>query len=462
MEVIKNKEYIVEIIDNGIEGQGIAKIDNFTIFIPNAIKGEKIRILIVKINKNFAYGKILEILDKSDKRVKEDCETYKMCGGCNLRHIKYEDTLKIKKEIVKNCLYKELKEDIKVNDVIGMEEPKYYRNKLIYPVGSNKKGETVMGVFANRTHNIVEVKECLIQDELNQEIANTVLEIIKSNNIKPYNEEKRSGNIRHIIIRKGKQSNEVMVILVCNEKKVNEKFEKDLVESLIKKYPQIKSIVKNINDKNTNVIMGEKNINLYGNGFILDVLDEYTFKISPHSFYQVNPIQTVKLYNTAINLANLDKSDVVFDLYCGVGTISIFLAKYVKKVVGIEIVEEAIKDAKENAKINNIENIEFYAGDVENVLPQILDNKENIPNIIFVDPPRKGLDSNTIAVIKNILPKKVIYISCNPATLARDIKLLEEKYEVKEIQPVDMFCYTRTCGKYSNIIAKINNTVKMY
>ena len=447
MNIEKNKEYVVEIIDNGIEGQGIAKIDGFTVFIPNAIKGEKIRVLIVKVNKNFAYGKIIQILEPSDIRVEEDCKTYKMCGGCNLRHIKYEDTLKIKKSIVENCLYKELKRDIKVNDVIGMEEPKNYRNKLIYPVGSNKNNEIVMGVFANRTHNIVEVKECLIQDKVNQEIAKTVLEILKLNNIKPYNEENRSGNVRHIIVRNGKQSNEVMVILVCNERKENKNLEKNLVEELIKKYPQIKSIVKNINDKNTNVIMGEENINLYGNGYILDTLNEYTFKISPHSFYQVNPIQTVKLYNTSIELANLDKNVVVFDLYCGIGTISIFLAKHVKKVVGIEIVEAAIKDAKENAKINNIENIEFYAGDVEKTLPKILENKQNLPSVIFVDPPRRGLDNNTIEIIKNILPKKVIYISCNPATLARDIKLLEEKYDVKEVQPVDMFCYTRTRGK---------------
>ena len=442
MEIQKNKEYIVEIIDNGFEGEGIAKIEGMTIFIPNAIKGEKVKILIVKVNKNFAYGKILQIIEPSNMRVEEDCKTYKMCGGCNLRHIKYEDTLKIKKSIVENCLYKELKRDICVNDVIGMEEPKFYRNKLIYPVGINKNDETIMGVFANRTHNIVEVKECFIQDKVNQEVANTVLEIVKKNNIKPYNEENRSGNIRHIIIRRGKQTNEIMVILVCNESKKNEIFEKDLVKALIGKYPQIKSIVKNINDKNTNVIMGDKNINLYGEGYITDKLNNYVFKISPHSFYQVNPVQTVKLYNTAINLANLNKDDIVLDLYCGIGTISIFLARHVKKVIGIEIIEDAIKDAKENAKINSIENIDFYAGDVENLLREILEDEKNIPSVVFVDPPRRGLDSNTIYNIKKIEPKKVIYVSCNPATLARDIALLEEKYDVREVQPVDMFCGT--------------------
>lgn len=469
MALQKNKEYIVEIIDNGFEGEGIAKIDGFTVFVPNAIKGEKVKILIVKVNTNFAYGKILEILTQSNARVIEDCETYKRCGGCNLRHIKYEDTLKMKKAIVENCLYKELKKEIKVNDVIGMENPLHYRNKLIYPVGVNKNKETVMGVFANRTHEIIEVKECFIQDKINQEIAKTVLEVIKANNIKPYDEEDRSGNIRHIIIRNGKRTNEVMVVLVCNEnihldnnksngdklinpktkskefeqvKNTTKNFEENLVQVLTEKYPQIKSIVKNINNKNTNVIMGDKNINLFGEGYITDILDEYTFKISPHSFYQVNPIQTVKLYDTAIEYADLEKNDTVLDLYCGIGTISIFLAKHVKKVIGIEIVEEAIKDAKENAKINNIDNIDFYAGDVEKLLPEILKNNENKPNVVFVDPPRKGLDNNTIENIKKIKPKKLLYISCNPATLARDIALLNDEYDLKKVQPVDMFGFT--------------------
>lgn len=442
MEIQKNQEYIVEIIDNGFEGEGIAKIDGFTVFIPNAIKGEKIKILIVKVNKNFAYGKILEILEPSQMRTEEDCKSYKLCGGCNLRHIKYEDTLKIKKAIVQNCLYKELKRDVKVNDVIGMEEPRFYRNKLIYPVGTNKNNETIMGVFANRSHNIVAVNECFIQDKINQEIANTVLEIIKIHNIKPYNEENRNGNIRHIIIKRGKQTDDVMVILVCNENSKNTAFEKDLIKILTEKYPQIKSIVKNINNKNTNVIMGDKNINLFGDGYILDKLDNYVFKISPHSFYQVNPVQTTKLYNKAIEFGDLSKDDVVLDLYCGIGTISIFLAKYVKKVIGIEIVETAIKDAKENAKLNNIDNIDFYAGDVEKILPKALKTIDTTPSVIFVDPPRKGLDVNTIQNIKNIKPRKIVYISCNPATLSRDIALLEENYELKVVQPVDLFCYT--------------------
>lgn len=442
MEIQKNQEYIVEIIDNGFEGEGIAKVDGFTVFIPNAIKGEKMKILIVKVNKNFAYGKILEILEPSQMRVEEDCKTYKLCGGCNLRHIKYEDTLKIKKAIIQNCLYKELKRDVKVNDVIGMEEPQFYRNKLIYPVGTNKNNETIMGVFANRSHNIVAVNECFIQDKINQEIANAVLEIIKIHNIKPYNEENRNGNIRHIIIKRGKQTDDVMVILVCNENSKNTAFEKDLIKILTEKYPQIKSIVKNINNKNTNVIMGDKNINLFGDGYILDKLDNYVFKISPHSFYQVNPVQTTKLYNKAIEFGDLSKDDVVLDLYCGIGTISIFLAKFVKKVIGIEIVETAIKDAKENAKLNNIDNIDFYAGDVEKILPKALKTIDTTPSVIFVDPPRKGLDMNTIRNIKNIKPKKIVYISCNPATLARDIALLDENYKLKDVQPVDMFCYT--------------------
>ena len=442
MEFVKNEEYIVDIIDNGFEGEGIAKIDGFTIFIPNAIKGEKVKILIVKVNKNFAYGKILEVLEPSDARIVADCDTYVRCGGCNLRHIKYNDTLKMKKAVVENCLYKELKRDVKVNDVLGMEEPRFYRNKLIYPVGVNKDGDSIMGVFANRTHNIIEVNECFIQDKLNQGIAKTVLEVIKRNNVKPYNEKLRKGNVRHIIVRNGKVSNEVMVVLVCNEKTSNKIFEVDLVNELTNKYSQVKSIVKNINDKNTNVILGEKNVVLYGEGYIKDILDGYIFKISPHSFYQVNPVQTVKLYNTAVEFGGLNKEDVVLDLYCGIGTISIFLAKFVKKVIGIEIVEAAIQDAKENAKMNGISNIDFYAGDVEQILPKLLEDKNNFPNVIFVDPPRKGLDINTINLIKSVKPRKLVYISCNPATLARDIALLETDYKLKFVQPVDMFCFT--------------------
>lgn len=446
MLVEKNKEYVVEIIDNGMEGEGIAKINDFVIFIPNAIKGEKVRILILKVLKSHAYGKILEILEKSKYRIEEDCATYKRCGGCNLRHIDYEETLNIKQKNVQNLVNKTLKDkNIEVKKVIGMGNPYGYRNKAQYPVGTNKQGEPVIGVFANRTHEIVPMQKCYIQNEIAEKIAFTIYKFIKEKNIPVYNESDMSGIIRHIVIKVGIRTHEIMCILVLNGKNIP--YESELVEMLVKQY-NVKTIVKNINEQNTNVILGKQNIVIHGDGYIYDILGEYTFKISPMSFYQVNPVQAEVLYNTAIEMAKLSNEDILFDLYCGIGTIGIFASQYIKKVYGIEIVEEAIKDAKENAKLNNIENIEFYAGDVEKVFANLIEKKQIYPDIIIVDPPRKGLDENTVKNILAVEPKKVVYISCNPSTIVRDIKLLEEKYETNEIQPVDMFPFTRTCGMY--------------
>ncbi len=438
--VEKNKEYEVEIVDNGYEGEGITKIDDFTIFVNGTIKGEICKILIVKVNKSFAFGKLIEVIKKSENRVETDCITYKRCGGCNLRHIKYEETLRIKKEIVQNLINKNLNNKIDVNDVIGMENPYYYRNKLQYPVGKNKDGIPVMGVFANRTHEIIPTKECLIQNKKAQEVANTIFSFIKENNIPIYDEKTRKDGIRHIIIKIGVSTNEIMCIIVTSQNNI--KNEKELVNIIKNKYSEVKTIVKNINDKNTNVILGDRNIILYGDGYILDKLDKYKFKISTKSFYQINPIQTEKLYKKAIEFANLDKKDVLCDLYCGIGTIGIFASNKVKKVYGIEIVEEAIEMAKENAKLNNVDNIEFIAGDVEVAFKKLLEDDEVKPTAIIVDPPRSGLDNVTISKILETEVEKLIYVSCNPATLVRDIKLLEEKYVVKEIQPVDMFPYT--------------------
>ena len=443
----KNEEYIVDIIDNGFQGEGIAKIDGITVFIDQAIKGEKIKIKILKVQTNFAYGKIIEILEKSNNRIDEDCSTYKRCGGCNLRHIKYQETLNIKKAVVENCMYKALKREVKVNDVIGMENSLYYRNKLQYPVGVNKEQKQIMGVYSSRTHNIIPTEECFIQNKECQIIANDIFKFVQENNISAYNEETLKGTLRHIIIRIGVKTNEILVTLVLNDN--NLKKEKELVEFLSKKYENIRSIVKNFNTKNTNVILGHKTEVIYGDGYIYDILGDYKFKISPLSFYQVNPIQTEILYNTAIKSVGVGVLDdpnnnIALDLYCGIGTIGIFASKYFKKVYGIEIVKQAIEDAKYNAQINNINNIEFFAGDVEKILPKIIKMDNLKPNVVFVDPPRKGLDKKTVEVLKELQPSKIIYISCNPATLARDIALLEEKYELKNVQPVDMFPFTRT------------------
>ena len=438
--VKKNQEYIVDVIDNGFEGEGIAKIDGFTIFIPNAIKGEKLKILIVKVLSSHAFGKILEIINKSDKRIESDCITYKRCGGCNLRHIKYEETLKMKQNAVQSLVNKTLKTKIQVKETIGMGNPYHYRNKAQYPVGVDKQGNPIMGVFANRTHEIIPIDNCLIQNEKSQQIAKFILDFIRENNISIYDEKTGKGLIRHIVTKIGIKTNEIMCVIVLNGRTIPK--EKELVTEILEKFPEVKTIVKNINTKNTNVIMGKENINLYGNGYIYDILGDFKFKISPLSFYQVNPVQAEKLYELGVQAARISEKDIVFDLYCGIGTISLFMAKYAKKVYGIEIVEEAVNDAKENAKMNGISNVEFIAGDVENILDELINDKKMIPDIVMVDPPRKGLDNKSIENIMSIKPKKLVYISCNPATLVRDLSKLEGLYGVHEVIPVDMFPFT--------------------
>ena len=438
--VKKNQEYIVDVIDNGFEGEGIAKIDGFTIFIPNAIKGEKLKILIVKVLSSHAFGKILEIINKSDKRIESDCITYKRCGGCNLRHIKYEETLKMKQNAVQSLVNKTLKTKIQVQETLGMENPYCYRNKAQYPVGIDKNGKPIIGVFANRTHEIIPIQKCFIQNEKSEKLAKFVFEWIVKNNISIYDEKTGKGLVRHIVTKIGIKTNEVMCVLVINGNSITK--EQELVKEILENFPEVKTIVKNINTRNTNVIMGKENVNLYGNGYIEDILGEYKFKISPLSFYQVNPVQAEKLYNLGVEAAKIDKDDIVFDLYCGIGTISLFMAKYAKKVYGIEIVEDAVKDAKENALNNGVDNVEFLAGDVEDVLDDLINEKGIIPDVVMVDPPRKGLDNKSIDNIMKIHPKKMVYISCNPATLVRDLAKFEELYEIESIKPVDMFPFT--------------------
>ncbi len=438
--VQKNKEYIVDIIDNGFEGEGIAKIENFAIFIDGAIKGEKCRILIVKITSSHAFGKLLEVIEPSEFRCQPDCDSYKRCGGCNLRHIEYEETLNIKAQKVQNLVNKTLSNSIDVYKTLGMGNPYNYRNKAQYPVGINKDGEIVMGVFAKRTHEIIPLNECYIQKEISYEIAKFIIDYMKENGISVYNEETQKGLVRHIVTKVGVQTNEIMCIIVINGKEIPN--EKDLTDKIIQNFPEVKSIVKNINTRNTNIIMGEKNVNLYGDGYITDILGDYTFKISPMSFYQVNPVQAEALYNIAIEKANITKNDVVCDLYCGIGTIGIFASKFAKKVYGIELVKQAIDDANANANLNNIDNIEFICGDVEEAFDRLIKKEKVKPSVVIVDPPRRGLDYNTIENIMQLNVERVIYISCNPATMVRDLHLMEEKYEVKEIQPVDMFPFS--------------------
>ena len=442
VSVEKNKEYILNIEDNGFNGEGIGKIDNFTIFVPKAIKGEVVKVLIIKVTSSYAIGKIIDIIKKSKYRVQDlDCATYKRCGGCNLRHMDYNYTLDLKRDIVINCLNKEKIYGVHVNNTIGMGNPYNYRNKLQYPVGIDKAGKPIMGVYARKSHEIIKNGFCGIQNLNANLIAQDTFRYLLENGIKAYNEENQSGDLRHIVVRNGNISNEAMLVLVLNNKKVSIK--KDFIDFITNKYKNVKTIVLNYNLKNTNVIFGKENKIIFGDGYIYDILGNYKFKISPLSFYQVNSVQAEVLYEIAIENANISSNDLVLDLYCGIGTIGIFASKYAKMVYGIEIVEDAIKDANENAKINNIENIKFFCGDVEKILDNTLNEIKDKPNIVFVDPPRKGLDKNTINILNKIKPKKIVYISCNPATFARDVKLLiSDSYSLNSVQPVDMFPFT--------------------
>lgn len=435
----KNEEYVVEIIDNGYQGEGIAKIDGMTVFVDNVLKGEKVKIRILKVLTSQAYAKVIEILKKSQTRSNSDCISYGKCGGCDLRHMNYQTTLDLKKSIVETDLKKAGIDNVEVKDCIGMDNPYNYRNKLQYPVGISKESP-VMGVFAKRSHRIIPNENCHIQNKLTQTIAKDVFQFIVENNIPAYNEENGTGEIRHIYLRIGVKTNEVMLVLVTNKRKITK--EKDLVLFITNKHPQIKTVVKNINTKSTNVILGQKNEILYGDGYITDTLLGVTFKISPMSFYQVNPVQTEKLYTAAIEGAKLTGNETIFDLYCGIGTIGICALNKAKYLYGIETVPQAIEDAKENAKINNIENAEFIVGNVEDELPNLIQEKDVKPDVVFIDPPRKGCDNVAIETLLKIKAKKIVYISCNPATLARDLAKLKDEYEIKEVQPVDMFPFT--------------------
>lgn len=426
--VKKNEEYVVKIADYGTDGEGIAKINDFTVFVAGALKNEKCKIHITKVLSSYAYAKIVEILEKSEHRVQSDCKTYPKCGGCSLRHIDYKETLQIKRQKVQNLVNKMLNDKIIVDETVGMDKPVFYRNKAIYPISQNK----MPGIFAARSHDVIEFEECKIQTINSQKIAKFIL---KNWNNSIYDEKTGKGLLRNIMIREGFATNEIMVVLVQNGDK---KYD---ASNLVKEFPNIKTVVVNVNTKNTNVVLANKNIICYGEGFIYDKLGDYTFKISPNSFYQVNPKQTEKLYNLAVEKANLKADDILCDLYCGIGTIGIFASKYVKKVYGIEIVESAVKDANENAKLNNVNNIEFILGDTEKAFDSLLKNDIK-PTVVIVDPPRKGLDDTTIENLCNLKLDRVVYVSCNPATLVRDLAKMEDIYIVKSITPVDNFCYS--------------------
>ena len=432
--VNKNEKYVVDIIDYGIDGEGIAKIDGFTVFVQNAMRGEKCEILILKVLKTHAFAKIVNIIEKSKYRVEPDCKTYKTCGGCSLRHIDYNETLVIKREKVQNLVNKSLKNSVMVEDTIGMDNVDYYRNKAIYPVCIDDNGNKNFGIYSARTHKVVPFEECFIQSEISQQIAKYIMD---NYNGTIYDEVKNTGSLRNIMIRFAKNTNQVMVVLVQTDNNVYID-----VNALVSKFPKIRTVVININNKNTNVVLSGENHIIYGDGIIEDLLGKYKFVISPNSFYQVNTTQTEVMYNLGIEMAALKKDDIICDLYCGIGTIGIFASEYVSRVYGIEIVDAAVENAKQNAILNNIKNIDFIVGDVEFAFDKLLKEDGIVPNIVFVDPPRRGLDDVTIENLNKLNLDKIVYISCNPATLVRDLAKLEDEYKVEKIVPVDNFCYT--------------------
>ena len=454
--VEKNKEYIFDIISQGYEGEGIAKIDNkYPIFIEGALKGEKVKVRIVKVNKNFAYGKLMEVLEASEERVNPPCAIYKRCGGCKLQHASYKAQLDFKWDRVKDCVSKIGKLDPSiVKYPLGMEEPWRYRNKVQLPIGLIN-GEVKIGFFAPRSHDIIDMESCLIQDEIGDKVVKLTREWIEKFNIRPYNvdgEYDEKGIVRHIMIRRGFTTNEVMVVLVTNGEKLPHK--EEFVDLMVKNIPGIKSVIQNINSKKTNVILGLESKTLWGEDTISDYIGDFRFNISPLSFFQVNPTQTEVLYGKALEYANLTGNEEVFDAYCGTGTITLFLSQKAKKVYGVEIIPQAIDNAWINAKENKVENVEFFVGESEVVIPDLI-NKGVKADVVVVDPPRKGCDKKLLDAITNINAKKIVYVSCDPSTLGRDLQVLEENgYKTLEVQPVDMFPNTAHIENVAKLIRK--------
>ena len=454
--VEKNKEYIFDIISQGYEGEGIAKIDNkYPIFIEGALKGEKVKVRIVKVNKNFAYGKLMEVLEASEERVNPPCAIYKRCGGCKLQHASYKAQLDFKWDRVKDCVSKIGKLDPSiVKYPLGMEEPWRYRNKVQLPIGLIN-GEVKIGFFAPRSHDIIDMESCLIQDEIGDKVVKLTREWIEKFNIRPYNvdgEYDEKGIVRHIMIRRGFTTNEVMVVLVTNGEKLP--YKEEFVDLMVKNIPGIKSVIQNINSKKTNVILGLESKTLWGEDTISDYIGDFRFNISPLSFFQVNPTQTEVLYGKALEYANLTGNEEVFDAYCGTGTITLFLSQKAKKVYGVEIIPQAIDNAWINAKENKVENVEFFVGESEVVIPDLI-NKGVKADVVVVDPPRKGCDKKLLDAITNIDAKKIVYVSCDPSTLGRDLQVLEENgYKTLEVQPVDMFPNTAHIENVALLIKK--------
>ncbi len=431
--VEKNHEYIIDIEALSSEGSGIARVDGYTLFVPQTVKGDKARILVLKTKSSYGYAKVLEIIKPSPDRVSPPCEHFSKCGGCQLMALSYDAQFEFKRQTVCDALLRIGGIDANV-DIIGMEVPDRYRNKMIFPI--DKNGD--WGFYRERSHDVIPLTDCLLGDEINREIMDTVSEFIKEHNISVYDENLHKGIIRRVFIRNTKS--EIMVVISVNADKLP--YKDELIDKLRLVSSKITGIILNINKKRTNLVLGEKNVTLWGRDRLSDTLCGLSYEISPHSFFQVNPVQTEKLYNTAIEFADISDTDTVMDIYCGIGTISLTAAKKARSVIGVEIVPQAIENAKENAKRNGIENAEFYCSAAEDIVPELIKNGQK-PDIVILDPPRKGSDEKTLSAIVSAKPERIVYVSCNPATLARDAKFLTENgYRSEKATAVDMFPYT--------------------
>lgn len=443
INIKKNDELIIEIHDIGQQGEGIGEYKGYTLFVNNSTLGDKVKVKVMKTKKNYGFARLIEIIEPSPFRVNPKCKVADRCGGCSIQHVNYEKQLEIKQSSVIACLERIGGLDlssVEVAPIVGMENPYYYRNKVQLPIGKNKEGKIIMGFYAKGTHSIINMEKCYIQKDINNDIFKIVREFLKRNKISIYDERNHEGLVRHIITRVGFATGEIMVCLVINGKKLAR--QEELIEALIK-IPGMTNISLNYNLENTNVIMGGQIKTIWGQDYIIDYIGDIKYQISPISFYQVNPIQTKVIYEKALEYADLTGKETVWDLYCGIGTISLFMAGKAKQVYGVEIVEEAILDARRNAKLNNIDNAEFFIGAAEEVLPE--KSKEDLvdADVIVVDPPRKGCDKSLLDTIVEMKPEKVVYVSCDPATLARDLKYLTGcGYKLEKVQAIDQFPHT--------------------
>jgi len=438
--VLKNQTYSVEITSLGHSGEGVAKYQGFTIFVPYALPGETVEVKITEVKKSYAKASLKTVTVASAARTIPRCPIYYQCGGCQLQHVDYQNQLLLKRQTVVDAVTRIGKiTDAVIHPTIGATDPWYYRNKMQFPIGM-ENGKVAVGCFAQGTHDIINTKHCFIQHEANNLIAQAVQQVVTELGISTYDESTGRGTMRHVIGRVGIATDEVMVVLVTATPDLPHSDR--LIAELRQRIPNIVSIIHNVNSKQTNVILGNKTKTLWGRDTITDKLGDFTFHISARSFFQVNTKQAAVLYNKAVEYAALSGQETVIDAYCGTGTITLFLAAKAAKVYGIEIVEPAIRDAKRNAELNQVDNVEFTVGDAVDIMPQMF--KQGIrPQTIVVDPPRAGCAQQVLETFAAMEPNRIVYVSCNPASLARDLAILEELgYVTKEIQPVDMFAHT--------------------